>query len=80
MAKPKIKLSEIEKSIYGEGGLFSRVVDKIELLGCAQAARDTGKKRQYIDILKRQFHNPERFDYRPKLDTIMDIAEKLRVE
>ena len=76
----KIKLSEIEKSIYGENGLFQRVIDHIEKIGMAESVKMTGKKRQHIDILKRQYHNPEKFDYRPKLDTIIEIAEKLGVE
>jgi hypothetical protein len=76
----KIKLAEIEKSIYGDGGLFQRVIEKVEKIGSGEACKLTGKKRQYIDLIRRQYHNPGNFDYRPKLDTIKNIAEKLGVE
>ena len=78
MARPKLK--EIEISVYGEGGLFDRVIAKIETLGSVKSAKITGKKYQQIDMYRRMHRNPENFDYRPKLDTIKDLAVKLGVE
>jgi hypothetical protein len=76
----KPRASEIEKSIYGEGGLYSRVIEKLEIIGTGEASKMTGKKRQYIDLFKRQYFNREQFDYRPQFNTIREIADKLGVE
>lgn len=80
MKNDKPKLTEIEKSIYGDGGLFERVIIKIEELGSAKTAKITGKKYQQIDVYRRMYHTPDKYDYRPKLDTIKDLAIKLGVE
>jgi len=80
----KINKNEIEKQIYGEHGLYRRVIDKIREYKRMNKSRElitlTGKKQQYIDTFIRQFENPEKYDYRPKFDTILSIAEKLGVE
>lgn len=78
--KQMIKLSQIESSVYGADGLYSRVIKKIEEIGTTESMKLTGKKRQYITLVMRQFKNPEKFDYRPKLDTIIELAERLGVE
>jgi len=75
-----LKINNIEKEIYGPGGLFERVVRFIDAEPMENVMKQTGKKRQYIDLFRRQFKNPDSFDYRPKFDTIKEMAEKLGVE
>lgn len=73
-------IGEIENAVYGKNGLYSRVITKLESMDIHEAKKITGKKQQYISTFKRQFKEPEKFDSRPKLDTIKEIAEKLGVE
>lgn len=75
-----MKIEEIESAIYGEKGLYARVIKKIEETDKKEVVEKTGKKIQQIDIFKRQFYFPEKFDYRPKLETIKEFAQKLGVE
>jgi len=76
----KNTLKEIENAIYGENGLYSRIVYKIDEIGTKEAMKLTNKKRQYIDLFKRQFKNSNNFDYRPKFDTLKEIAKNIGVE
>lgn len=76
----KLRSTEIEKAIYGEGGLYCRVIEKIEKIGTKETVKLTGKKNQSIDLFKRQYFHPEKFDYRPQFNTIREIADKLGVE
>jgi len=76
----KLKITDIEKAVYGKDGLFFRVVEKIDKVGVYETAKITNKKKQYVDTFKRQFKTPEKFDYRPKLDTIIEIARAMGVE
>lgn len=78
--KKQQTITEIEESIYGKDGLYDRTIKKMSEMEMTEIMKLTGKKRQYIDLFKRQFKNPESFDYRPKLDTIKEIAESLGVE
>lgn len=80
MTKKIITLNEIESAVYGENGLYARTISKIEEIGIKETVRITNKKQQWINIFIRQFKYPEKFDYRPKLDTIQKIAELLGVE
>lgn len=75
-----LKISEIENSIYGKGGLYERTVKKIEEISIPEAVKITGKKRQSFNIYIHQFNHPEKYDYRPKFDTIKEIAEMIWVE
>ena len=75
----KMSMKEIEKSVYGPDGLFSRVIDRINELGMQETMRLTGKRRQQIDIIKRQFRDSEKYD-RPKVSTIFELAVILGVE
>lgn len=76
----QLSIDEIEIAVYGANGIYERTVKKIEEIGVKEAVKKTGKKRQYIDIFKRQFNFPEKFDYRPQLNTIKEMAELLGVE
>lgn len=75
-----LKASEIETGIYGENGLYQRTVEKIESVGIKTTMEKTGKSRQRVDIFRRQYKHPEKFDGRPKLETIREFAEPLGVE
>lgn len=78
MKQPKLK--EIENSIYGAGGLYERTIKKIEQISIPEAVKITGKKRQSFNIYIHQFTHPEKYDYRPKFDTIKEMAEMIGVE
>ena len=78
--KQTLKLDDIENAVYGNNGLYARVISKLETLSPGEAKKITGKKQQYISTFKRQFKEPEKFDSRPKLDTIKEMAQKLGVE
>ena len=80
MPKKQIKICEIEEAIYGEGGAFERVVKKMDEMKMCDVAKITGKFQQSLDIFKRQFYHPEKYNYKPKFDSIKNIAEKLGVE
>ena len=78
--KQTLKLDDIENAVYGKNGLYARVIAKLETLSPDEAKKITGKKQQYISTFKRQFKEPEKFDSRPKLDTIKEMAQRLGVE
>lgn len=78
--KQPLNLKEIESAVYGADGLYSRVVSEIEKLGTREAKIKTGKKQQHLSIFVRQFKFPEKYESRPKLDSIKEMAEKLGVE
>ena len=42
-----LKINNIEKEIYGVGGLFERVVSFIDSASMEDVMKKTGKKRQY---------------------------------
>lgn len=72
--------NEIENAIYGKDGLFERTIKKIEEIGIRETIQKTGKRQQRISTYMRQFYHPEKFDYRPKYDTIKEIADALEIE
>ena len=79
MKQKRITVQEIEAVIYQRGGLFERVIKELEKIGNKKARELTGKRQQYIDTIKRQFRNPEKYEL-PKVSTLIDMARKLGVE
>lgn len=71
---------QIEIAIYGKGGYYERTVKKIESMSQKEVCKRTGQSRQRILGFRQQFREPDKFDYKPKLETIKKIAESLGVE
>ena len=65
---------EIEKSIYGQDGLYDRVIAEIRKITPRKVSEITGKSTQHIYVFMDRNHG------KPKLDTIIYFGRSLGVE
>jgi len=72
----KMSTEEIESAIYGDGGLYDRVVEKITELSVRKVSEMSGKSTQNINV----FRNRRSSEYKPKLETIVELAHVVGIK
>jgi hypothetical protein len=74
-----LTIQALEALIYAPGGLFDKVITRMQVYGNAESRKLTGKKQQYIDLVRRQHREPSKYG-RPKMTTIISLAERLGIK
>jgi hypothetical protein len=68
---------ELKQELYGDNGLYKRVVDKIEEIGPRESSIILGVSTQQIWLFRKAFSDNTQ---RTRSTTIIDYADKLGVE